>query len=130
MTNYNRPRGAVGILLDNEILLAGIRAAYPEDIPEDAIDRVDGPQLLLKTGQGWAVIGTEGVGYYESEGTIAIYYAVSPLGMFTTYDTPIAAVLAARTAETIDLADHIRVFGSRLDSNHGLWFRAVAEATK
>jgi hypothetical protein len=31
---------------------------------------------------------------------------------------PIEAVEACRTGESIDLADHIRTFGSRLDVNH------------
>lgn len=117
MTNHNRPRGAVGILLDPEILLAGIRAAYPED----TITGLDGPQLLLETRQGWAVIGTEGVGYYEHEGSIEIWCKVS-LFSSTTFSASVDAVLAARTAETIDSADHIRVFGGRLDSNHYLWY--------
>lgn len=73
--------------------------------------------------EAWAVICGEGVGYVPTD------YNLYEIPIFTRYGGASrfligAGVLeSAITGETVDLADHIRTFGDRLEGNFSLWAR-------
>jgi hypothetical protein len=124
MTTSTRKRGATGVVLDGEKLLAAVALTGVE---LDKL-RLDAPLLLVYTAaEGPCVLLTEGVGYPPSaEGTISIptIYGFAGWGWC---EVPTEAVVACATDEVVDIADHIRVFGARLESNFALWYRAITE---
>lgn len=65
-----------------------------------------------------AVISTEGVSKITDvpDGHVCV-----DTQSFEWQYLPIEVVNECRTGETVDLADHIRTFGSRLDVNHLVW---------
>lgn len=68
------------------------------------------------------MVNEEGVGCIAKNGTIGVW--VSAAFERIRIDIPVDDIIVAATAETIDLADGIRIFGARLDSNHHRWFTA------
>src|SRR5699024_11254265 len=69
-----------------------------------------------------AVLNSEGVGTKETDGTVGVFIETGL--QVDRVDIPVDRIVAAMTCETVDLADAIRVFGARLDSNHHQWFTA------
>jgi hypothetical protein len=117
MTNTNRPTGATVQLLDLEKLTAIWAARQP--------DREEGQELgflasgLITNSKGEIhTINTEGVqDYNNSDGKgdgVAVY---TFWGWLNFSEEELKASL---TGETIDLADFVRTFGSRLEVNFGL----------
>jgi hypothetical protein len=70
------------------------------------------------------MVNTEGVGWeVDSDGNIGVW--VRPAGgWFSEVRVPIpeAVLRGLQTMEMVDLADHVRAFGDRLESNFSLWF--------
>lgn len=85
-------------------------------LPDNGQAPFYGYALAVSAGKVY-VICTEGVGWEVTSDR--------PLfvdSMAGGYELPLAAVMAAASlGKTVDLADHIRTFGSRLDSNHYQW---------
>jgi hypothetical protein len=70
------------------------------------------------------MVGTEGVGWKaDSDGNIGVGLRL-PRGMFQGLTVPIPeqVLIGLQTQEQVDLADHVRAFGDRLESNFSLWF--------
>jgi len=110
---HNRPRGVMVENLDHTKL------------SEACLEAVIGPlsyssNALLRGADGSAVVlSYEGV--CESKTIPGRVYLDTQNVEWQTL--PLDIVEACRTGEETDLADHIRTFGDRLDSNHYLWFR-------
>ena len=121
-----RPTGAVGIELDRETLLAAGRAQLEAQYPDrDPQKLTDGPlpQMLIPVNRGEvAIVNGEGVGCIADEHSIIDVYFGHEYDWIKIALT-LDAVNSAATDTTIDLADGIRVFGSRLDVNHYNWYR-------
>ena len=80
------------------------------------------------------VICSEGVGWeVSSEKPLIVDVTVESKdekGTFFYWETvtiPVEKVRELVTGETVDLADHIRTFGSRLDTNHYIWRTTLSE---
>ena len=116
-----RPRGASAVVLDPETLLAAARAKFRSTI--DHLGHGPQPQMLIPVHRGEAaVVNGEGVGEIADEADeIDVYFAYG--FQLTTVKLSLEEIALADTGERIDLADGIRVFGSRLDANHRIWFR-------
>lgn len=74
------------------------------------------------------VICSEGVGWLVSDDVPLIVDTMSgPSGMYGEYNMPLTEIreLAARGTDT-DLADFVRVFGARLESNFYGWQRRLS----
>lgn len=121
----NRNRGAFATILNEDTLVAHANSLLPSDDPLKF--NGFGRQMLLNTNDGPAVINAEGVGNLPSKGTIAVFlsYGMTP----TPVDLPVSVIEAAKTDEKIDLADGIRIFGSRLDVNHHEWYSRAKRVT-
>ena len=124
-----RPRGAVAHILDGTQLAAAARKVLTETRPDLAamlIDTVtvehDGKLLIAVDDNRPAVLDREGVGCFAKDGTIGVLVEAD-FNVFWV-DIPTEAIAAAITPEAVDLADAIRVFGARLDSNHFQWYSA------
>lgn len=120
----NRPRGAFGYPLDSAVLAQKLRQVVNPDTPLDnwhALKSV----LVYGDGKSWAVVNTEGVGAYaddyDGQADVWFVYAHGRLDCDKLSFTDVHDALVAGAAP-VDLADFIRVFGDRLDSNHALWF--------
>lgn len=125
----NRQRGAIATVLDQSILAkhANGQAKSLGDDGSLLFQAGPGPQMLLDTEDGPAVINSEGVGHTLKDGTITTYlhYGMSLMPI----TLPLAAIESAKTSEKIDIADGIRTFGSRLDVNHHLWFDRTTQTS-
>lgn len=106
--------------------------------------RVDGPLVIgridtkrVTAGVEWtcvpdrsfAVVGTEGVGWVsDMSGRIVV-----PMrqGWGGSNDVEISAqtLWSLRSGEQVDFADHVRVFGDRLETNHGIWHKRFTSAS-
>lgn len=121
----NRKRGAIAAVLDTDALVVATRAALTAtdstlDVSQVHVDRM-APHMLIESKDGRAaVVNVEGVGAFEDEGTVTVW-ATEGFGSFPV-EVPVTAIVEAATDEEIDLADGIRTFGARLDSNHHLWW--------
>lgn len=123
----DRRRGAIATILDPDVLLDAARDILPtirEDFPPIRLAEIemdDRLQMLIAVDDNTpAVVNLEGVGCIETNGTIGVYIC-SVLERIRV-NIPTATILAAITDRTIDLADGIRTFGARLDSNHHQWY--------
>lgn len=126
MTTTTRPQGAIATTLDPESLLKAGRAKYAEQCPEaDAslLTNAPLPQMLIPVNRGEvAIVNGEGVGNIADEnGNIEVWFAKG--FQYVPLELSLEEVAGTVTDEKIDLADGIRTFGARLDSNHYTWFR-------
>ena len=122
-----RERGAIAKVLDPEVLVTLGRKALAEKYGQEEMEAMQigpgpVPQMIftvdLKTA---AIVNCEGVGHIETEnGKIAVELS-TPFSFFPV-ELDLGDLGEAVTDREIDLADGIRTFGSRLDSNHALWF--------
>ena len=128
MSTTTRRTGAIARILSAEALLEAGRKHYVEEYPDaNPADLGHGPtpHMLIAVDRGLgAVVNREGVGdrfNHETE-TVDVYfsngYSVFPLAL------SIDEIAYAATDDLIDLAEGIRTFGARLDSNHATWFHA------
>lgn len=124
-SNTNRNRGAVAAILDTDALGAAARTVLTIEDPTLDVSGVSmnmlAPHMLITATDGRkAVVNHEGVGAFEVEGAIKVW-ASEGFGSFPVA-VPVDAITAIATEEKTDLADGIRVFGARLDSNHHQWW--------
>jgi hypothetical protein len=125
----DRPRGAMAHILDSAKLVEAARevlraegeysplliAAIQEDHNDD--------HLLIAVGDNQAaVLNSEGVGTKEADGTVGVFVDVGFDRICV--DVPVDKIAESMTCLTVDLAQAIRVFGARLDSNHFQWYSA------
>lgn len=119
-----------------QVLHDYIAAVYGKDMPIDysvkdgdyvAIrvkDDGDLPDRKWMEGRDettWAVICTEGVGWVADDYNaieITVFGFFGNNSRFFIYEDRIPEMF---TGEEIDLADHVRTFGDRLESNFSLW---------
>lgn len=109
-----------------------------EDVKEEhgAFETGFGPYAVAEHGGTLYVLNTEGVGwvvtdedplqldlYKKTEGRISIFPSLRATL------TP-AEVRELVTDTEVDLADHVRRFGARLEDNFWLWFRRLSAASK
>lgn len=86
------------------------------------IEPLDSVLLLSQSGDKFALINDEGVGGYEHDGVISAWYCFKGGYSYASIDVPALDLEAIdEHHEKVDLADFIRVFGDRLDTNHDLW---------
>lgn len=126
MERNNRQRGALGYVLDTDKLTAVLRRVTGIDTAQ----AWGNPVLVYGEDKSWAVVNTEGVGGkaddYDSPARVW-FDRVTPEGYISAqledelvpFDDIESCVY---TNEPVDLADHIRTFGSRLDNNHAIWY--------
>ncbi|MBP2437874.1 hypothetical protein [Microbacterium amylolyticum] len=121
-----RPRGAIAHIIDPNTLLYIGRTTFAQAHPDydaQALRHGPTPQMLLTVNRGeLAVINSEGVGHIaDDDDTVEVCFTHSMSIIRVRID--LGKLAAAVTDETIDIADGIRTFGSRLDDNHHIWFR-------
>lgn len=125
MTTFTRPTGAIASVLDETALLDAARAALATERPDAAPELLGSgptPQMLMAVDHGVpAVINREGVGALAENDAVDVYFEYALTWMPIRLN--LEAVAHAATDETIDLAEGIRTFGDRLDSNHAGWHR-------
>jgi hypothetical protein len=125
-----RTKGYIGQIVDGK-KLAGIaneiyKLQYGEDFTECKVDNLLFIELEEKTAFGdskYALICTEGVGWIQDEyGCIEVPTNIGAMGLWNGHVfISVDVIKSCLTNEYADLAEYIRVFGSRLDSNCQLW---------
>jgi hypothetical protein len=86
------------------------------------IEPYDSVLLLSQGGDKFALINDEGVGGYEHDGVITAWFSRKNSYLIESVDVPVLALESIdEHHDKVDLADFIRVFGDRLDSNHSIW---------
>lgn len=121
--------GATAHIIDGDLLTPTARKILAKTRPElppmliDTVNVEKRKQFVIAVGENTlAVVNDEGVGCFAKNGTIGIWVCAAFERILI--DVPVDDIVAATTDETIDLADGIRLFGARLDSNHYQWFTA------
>ena len=137
----DRSRGLIVRRLDSDKLLAvglAVLNAQYGDVSKDGTPSVE-PLVLVKTkGKSvWgigdqhqlAVVCGEGVGWQEDEknGLVPFFVDFGHYGHALKVTVHPRVIEACLTDETVDLADFVRVFGSRLESNFYLWKSAIGD---
>lgn len=76
---------------------------------------------IINGKNGLATVLTEGVGWYaDANGGIPInYWGINGTGGYI--DITEEELKSLISDETVNLADHVRVFGDRLESNFSIW---------
>lgn len=124
--------------IDREAALPLIRAAYEAIYGEPMSEKasVDRQVVTLAWNpDAWgigaidvAIIGTEGVGEFSSEYLTLPVRVTEPRGH--SFEVPLGVNRIPLADEPVDFAEHVRTFGSRLESNWSLWDRRIGEALK
>lgn len=136
----DRSKGLLVHRLDSEKLLAVGLAVLTAQYGElDEVASVE-PLVLVKTNKQsvWsvdpqpqlAVVCSEGVGWQEDDKDGLVPFFVD-FGHYGSHALKVRVhprvIEACVTDETVDLADFIRTFGARLDSNFYLWKSAIGD---
>ena len=125
MTSNKRERGALGYVLDKDKLTEALRRVTGIDTAQ----AWGNPVLVYGEDKSWAVVNTEGVGGkaddYDTPARVW-FDRVTPEGYISVQLedelVPFNDIQECVTDEQVDLADHIREFGARLDNNHAIWY--------
>ena len=125
-----RSKGYIGQIVDGKklaVIANGIyNLQYSSDFSECTVDGLLFVTLDEKNVFGdnkYALVCSEGVGWeQDTYGCLEVPTNIGQMGMwngrvFISVDT----VKECLTDQTVDIADYIRVFGDRLDSNCSLW---------
>jgi hypothetical protein len=122
-------------LLDLTKQMAAALAKYQEAHPDSDVTKAESEK-------GWALAtapdGTdylvceEGVGYplHDTDNTFDVWFSSEhSFQMLPAMTLTLTAdeVKALATGEVVDLADHVRVFGGRLEDNFWLWHSTLAQ---
>lgn len=120
MTTRTRPSFTVGTL-DTDKATEVVRQVILRDYPEaDVSDYRAMPMVVVNGKDGIATVCCEGVGWtIDSKGLYTLMF----LGTFSqsTVDVTLDELKSCFSTEQTDLANFIRVFGDRLESNFDLW---------
>ena len=113
-----REYGTVVHLLDQDLALALIRKKLDNPNAD-----VKPEQMVIVNGEkGLATVITEGVGWFaDANGGIPINFWSGGYGSGGYVDVTVEELRTVISTETIDLADHIRAFGDRLETNFYIW---------
>ncbi len=115
----NRATGYPVHIIDHEALTETLRNA--DLLSEDYIVT---PLAVVRTAEGIATICTEGVGWNMTEdGLLGIEIRSNYMTQYP--DIPAQLVLDSLAQDTVELADFIRRFGDRLETNFGIWRRQI-----
>ena len=129
----NRPKGALAYPLNS----AELASIIEDDLrkqgyePNGTID-VYPSALVYGSDTNWAVVNSEGVGSQavDYDGTVVVSFSIGAYDMLIRdHEFSFHEIEGALLGTNVDLAEFIRVFGDRLDSNHSLWYSFSEEAT-
>ena len=114
----SRERGTIVHTLDENSALALIRSKLGKP---DA-DVTPENMVVVNGRNGLATVITEGVGWFaDKNGGIPINFYSGNYGSGGYVDVTEEELRGVISNETVDLADHIRVFGDRLETNFYIW---------
>ena len=135
-----RPRGVTLRLLDTSAVLALAAAEADRRSPGEADVTVrlsDDPYAVAEHDGKTYVICVEGVGWEVKEDAplvLPVYVAkAGHIAILPSFDVemPLVEVQAlAAVGEEVDLADHVRRFGHRLESNMTMWWNVLGGPAK
>jgi hypothetical protein len=133
-----RKKGYIGQIVSGEKLAVIAKQMYAIQYTPESIDsRVDVSDLLLielekKDDWGdtrYALVCDEGVGWEQQDRyLINVPTNVGQLGLYNgSVDLSVGVIKSCLSGDTADIADFVRTFGQRLDSNVWLWQSAMKE---
>ena len=128
MSKEERKRGATGYVLDADKLTKVLRQVTGVENAQ----AWGNPVLVYGEGESWAVVNTEGVGgvadNYDKPARVWWDRATAE-GFWDARLSddlvPFNDIQSCVTGKSVDLADHIRTFGSRLENNYAIWYEFV-----
>jgi len=113
----SRTKGTICHVLDVEKATAFLKEKLDAPDVDFSADRM----AIVNGKNGVATVIDEGVGWYaDKNGKLPInYYGKNGMGGYLDITPEELAPLISD--ETIDLADHVRIFGDRLETNLAIW---------
>jgi hypothetical protein len=131
----NRTTGYMGRKLNeaglNERVKVVLQATYGDDLDVSNVEAMPLLMIGLADKDNWgdsglAFINTEGVGsMVEDYNLVQVYYYTSGWGQLNSIGIGRNVLVELATEGSEDIADWVRSFGSRLDSNVSLWQRRM-----
>jgi len=131
----NRTTGYMGRKLNeaglNERVKAVLVATYGEDLDVSNVEAMPLLMIGLADKDNWgdsglAFINTEGVGsMVEDYNLVQVYYYTNGWGQLNSIGIGRNVLVKLATEGSEDLAEWVRSFGARLDSNVSLWQRRM-----
>ena len=118
MSRYeNRTFGTIVHVLDVEKATALIKRRFNNQDAEITAERM----AIVNGKNGVATVIDEGVGWFaDKNGKLPInYWGINGSGGYL--DITPEELMPLISDETIDLADHVRIFGDRLETNLNIW---------
>lgn len=131
----NRTTGYMGRKLNeaglNERVKAVLQATYGEDLDVSNVEAMPLLMIGLADKDNWgdaglAFINTEGVGsMVEDYNLVQVYYYTNGWGQLNSIGIGRNVLVKLATEGPEDIAEWVRSFGARLDSNVSLWQRRM-----
>lgn len=133
-----RPEGAIVNKFDDakmkRAIIEEVKRHNPNtDLTPEKINFPYWHYMMLQSNGVIAVINDEGVGQEEYKADGESYCKIlAAVGLSFPDEFPmrVSELKKALSKDTIDLAEAIRSFGSRLDSNHYMWYRRYGSKVK
>jgi hypothetical protein len=121
-----RPKGALAYPLNS----AELASIIEDDLRKQGYElngtiEVYPSALVYGSDTNWAVVNSEGVGSLavDYDATVTVHFSIGAYDMLIReHEFRFHEIEGAMLNNNVDLADFIRVFGDRLDSNHSLWY--------
>jgi hypothetical protein len=129
----------MGSVLDSAELTKRVQTVLIATYGDIDVSQAEAMPLLmvgLADKDGWgdgklAFINTEGVGEIADDyNLVDVWYYTSNWGQLNTIKVGRKLLVGMATDEKQDLAEWVRVFGSRLDSNVRIWQNKMPDPTK
>jgi hypothetical protein len=121
----NRKRGALAYPLNRVRLAKALRDTINPMAEAEKFEPMESA-LIFGEDKKWAIVNTEGVGGFadDYDEEARVYFTYDDGFMIDSEKLPWEVVNdCLDDVPAIDLADFIRVFGSRLETNHHIWYR-------
>ena len=123
MNENHRPTGTAIHLLDTDKLKKLVTDVAIENGKPGANDHVEPDRLALvmDRDENFYVLCTEGVGWHADENGMMLIPCSTGMS-WCEFEFRLGDVIDCISEETVELAEFVRTFGSRLESNFGLWY--------
>ena len=124
-----RKKGYIGQIVSGEKLAEICNEVYKLQYVEPSGCTVEDLLLIELRDNKYALVCTEGVGWKQDDyNLINVPTNVGDWSIYNGHvDLSVAVIKTCLTGETQDIADYIRVFGDRLDTNCSIWQSRMLE---
>ena len=127
MTHFDRPSLMIS-KLDQEKATALLHEVIRRNYPKADLSHIEAEETaVVNTRKGIATICTEGVGWWADNESGKYYLPFHSNFRMDVVEVTLDELLSCLSDTLTDLAQHIRMFGDRLENNFHLWYGYAKE---